>query len=663
MRFSIMTIGFILLGLVSHAAAEPPEALMTKEKTNEGKAQVSPDFGIAGEYGTWTVTYTVGDNGISKGGGIRVQLPDAWHAGPRNSANRLQSTDPKADQYVQAYSSRDDVQLETIVESQTDNILVKHAKLSLDGRYERYVFVVRVHVAEGDLKAGDMISLVYGDRSEGSTGYRASAVSTSALPILIALDSGGDGQFRMLEEPPQITCRPGAAVSMLLHAPSQAVTGKPVRCLVSLLDKEHNPVEHSARIAPSIKIGEAELPEEVVIQPGKGYAEFEITPQQSGILQLKARTRRYELQAVSNPVRVSTKPPKLNIYWGDLHSHTHFSWDGVGDDQFNYARYTTGLDFYAMTDHAIHPTEEGYTRGLHKFCWEEYTALNDKYNDPGHFVALQAYECSFGKPYGHHNVYFRGRPGALLSPQEVSLPKLWAALNEKQALTIPHHTGKFPSGVDFSVDNPEFRRNFEIYSAHGLSEAYNPDHPLAFERSLFTSDARSLKTPTYAQDVWEQGLQLSTVASSDEHRAHPGLPHYGITAILAERLTREDLFHGLYNRRTYGTTGAKIVLDFSLHEVPMGSVVWTDEDPVFEIEAIGTDIIERVELLRHHESNPGFKVIQTWEPDSLQFREVFIDKDYEPGAIYYARVRQKYEIFGRIPMAWSSPIWTRASDS
>jgi len=50
----------------------------------EGLATVMPSEGTAGQFGTWTVTYTVGKKNIQAGGGIRVQLPDEWHSGSRN---------------------------------------------------------------------------------------------------------------------------------------------------------------------------------------------------------------------------------------------------------------------------------------------------------------------------------------------------------------------------------------------------------------------------------------------------------------------------------------------------------------------------------------------------------------------------------------------------
>ena len=75
--------------------------------------RVEPTWGIAGHYGKWTVTYEVGPGGLSAGGALRVQLPDTWHAGLRNSANRLQGTDPAGDHYVSAEASRDGVRLTT----------------------------------------------------------------------------------------------------------------------------------------------------------------------------------------------------------------------------------------------------------------------------------------------------------------------------------------------------------------------------------------------------------------------------------------------------------------------------------------------------------------------------------------------------------------------
>ena len=86
---------------------EPPKPVMNDASYIGGTVSVSPDAGVSGEYGTWTVRYTAGPDGIATGGGIRVQLPDEWHSGPRNSANLLQTEDPGAVHFISAKASRE----------------------------------------------------------------------------------------------------------------------------------------------------------------------------------------------------------------------------------------------------------------------------------------------------------------------------------------------------------------------------------------------------------------------------------------------------------------------------------------------------------------------------------------------------------------------------
>jgi len=641
--------------LVQSGVAQIPEPVMVSGDSAEASARVDPNSGISGRYGTWSVTVTVRDR-VTSGGGIRVQLPDAWHAGPRNSANRLQATDPTRDHYVTALCSNDDVNIRTVVENQRDGTLIKHEKDSLDGRRERYVFVVRIIVEGGDLEPNDMISILYGDRREGSRGYRAGAVSTGPLPVLIAIDTDGEGEFRLINDTPQLTIHPNSPVEMQVHAPSSAEVGEPVRILVSTLDQEDNGAHDGDDIAIRVTDGEASSPESITIEGGVGFAEFELIPTAEGIVRVEAVSKKWVLRAVSNPIRATTQSFDDNIYWGDIHSHTRFSWDGVGYHNFDHARNVAGLDFYAMTDHSRAP-RDGRVRGLDPSTWEAYTGLTDEHHDPPHFVTLHAYEASFGRPHGHHIVYFRGAPGPLIAPEDHRLPALWEMLTAGDALTIPHHTGKFPQGVDFGIHDESFRRNFELYSGHGLSETFDPGHPLSFERSTFTSPARSLNAPSHFQDALRKGLVLSTVAASDDHRSHPGLPHWGLTAVFAPELTRDAVYQALHDRRTYATTGQKILLDFRIGDTPMGQMVATNDAPVIKVSAVGTDVISRVELLCHRAGDNSFSVIKAWHPDELEFNGQFTDSEFKVRGTYYVRLRQAAPVRDRIAMAWSSPIW------
>ena len=187
-------------------------AAIVEVDTSGGSVTVNPAEGVAGEHGTWTVTYRVGPNGIKQHGGVRVQLPDSWHAGIRNSANHLQSSNSHGENYISSQCSREGVHLRTWVEDEPHGELVKTSRRGLDGRLERYIYVVRVWVTKGELQAGDTLSVIYGDTSGGSKGMRASIIRTRPERILLAVDSSGTGTFRMHPDHPTLVCHAGPPV-------------------------------------------------------------------------------------------------------------------------------------------------------------------------------------------------------------------------------------------------------------------------------------------------------------------------------------------------------------------------------------------------------------------------------------------------------------------
>jgi hypothetical protein len=146
---------------------------------------------------------------------------------------------------------------------------------------------------------------------------------------------------------------------------------------------------------------------------------------------------------------------------------------------------------------------------------------------------------------------------------------------------------------------------------------------------------------------------------TDDHRAHPGQPHFGRAAVAATGLTREEIFDGLYHRRTYGTTGVKVLLDFSINGEPMGGAVTVAGSPRLEIEAHGTDAIEFVQVLRYSKSDNAFVVIYTLFPDGADFTWYQTDATFKEDSTYYVRLRQARMVRTRVAMAWSSPIWVK----
>jgi hypothetical protein len=63
-------------------------------------------------------------------------------------------------------------------------------------------------------------------------------------------------------------------------------------------------------------------------------------------------------------------------------------------------------------------------------------------------------------------------------------------------------------------------------------------------------------------------------------------------------LTRESIFASLYGRRVYATTGARILLDFTIDGHPMGSDVVCLGAPTIQVDVVGTAPLAVVQVFR-----------------------------------------------------------------
>jgi hypothetical protein len=177
-------------------------------------------------------------------------------------------------------------------------------------------------------------------------------------------------------------------------------------------------------------------------------------------------------------------------------------------------------------------------------AWREYTALADKYNEPGRFTALIGYEwTSEGGDNIHRNVIFRGSAKDANQTKPYSQfdsknpEKLWAhlaAFEEKTSsdvLAIPHN-GNLSNGRMFSVKTfagapltkelAQLRERFEPVIEATQIKGDSEAHPLLSPDDEFadfdTWDASNLngteaKTPDmlpgeYAREALKTGLSL-----------------------------------------------------------------------------------------------------------------------------------------------------------
>ncbi|MCD6521418.1 DUF3604 domain-containing protein [Candidatus Calescamantes bacterium] len=386
---------------------------------------------------------------------------------------------------------------------------------------------------------------------------------------------------------------------------------------------------------------------------GRGRIELK-APEEEKIWRISLSNIKTTLIGFAPPIVVTSRKERFNVYFGDTHAKTGLT-DGLGtpEEYFTYARDHALLDFAAIADHNC--TEASYIEGpfyteLPDEAFEKIKEACEKFNEPGRFVTLHGFEQNLIEGYpGHRNIYFRGIPDKIFRGR--TLEELYAYLEGKEALVIPHHTVIWGSRPH--LDNPKYERVLEIYSQHCSSEIKGS--PINNPQTL----KNKAETGMSAQEILAKGYRVGFIASSDNHHGAPGVHAYpsrftnltyhgGLAAVIAPELTREAIFDALYERRCYATTGVRIYLDFRINGELMGSELKVEkgEKIILEVFALGTSPIAKVEVLKN---NRVISVFPNGVSDQIEFT---LEDKVNQNSFYYIRLTQVDR-----NMAWSSPIW------
>lgn len=638
-----------------------PRPSRLTEGLAEGSAILIPDAMPVAVVGDYQLSFTVGRGGIAEGGALLIDFPKAWFTNPVPLIKPVQREDAAAPHYVGVNGSRAGVILDLSIDHR-----------NLDGSIERFRHVMHIAVRGDSLREGDIVRAEFRNTT--------SPIVSGADRVRVAVDAHGDGRFRLIEDGADYRVRAGEAAWAMLLAPSQAVVDTPVAIQVSVFDDLQNVAED---FSGSFEI--AGLEEEAIrvefSADSKGRETFVWTPRKEGYFFPEARGA---FQAYGGPIRVTRTEPATKIYWGDIHSHTRKSKDGIGSGEYEFARDAARLDFYGSTEHGgddSYVERETAGDSISEREWAANVETVRRLYVPGRFVTLLAYECSL--PTGHHNVYYRGVEGMPWPAYRVaSVDRLWDLLSKGEAITIPHHLGVqwggnasgptgpglqpirtgtvFISGPRLDWGRPHnqlLRPALEIYSAHGQSEYFNRDDPLAYESVRYTS-GRSADGAHYARDAWAAGHAMGVVAASDDHNSHPGLSHQGLTAVFAPELTREAVFDAIASRNTYGTTGQRILLDFELGGVSMGHESEVSGNAAGKVTVAAPSTIRFAEILAFEEGGEVWETAMRWEAAGRLLESAFEIEVAGP-TTYYLRVELEEKTRGRVGRAWSSPIWLR----
>jgi len=589
-----------------------------------GTAAITPSEPVTvGSRGTWTITYVVGPDSIGEGGGVVAHLPIFWEWAEPQMAT------PEVPGYSTVSCSRSDLRIES------------HAV----GPHH----YIRSTVAEGSLFPGDTLRFIYGDTKDSAfpnAQARADLYSERGQEFLVKVDGDGDGFFVEIERSPRLDIVAGPAADLRIHVKGEAQLNDTTYVTVAALDRFGNrAVGYRGTIRFSHRWDVHGAPTSYTMTAeDRGARAFPIRFASPGFSTLGVVEEGGTMKASSNPIRVRGpgEDDPFRLLWGDLHIHSQVS-DGTGTPEENYrfGRDVANLDVIALTDHDHHGL-----RPLREKDWEAIRRLNEEFYQPGRLVTFLGYEWT-NWVYGHRNVYFRNpEAGVLHSTADSSSnspPELWNALPNEEAMTIAHHTGGGPIPTDWSIVPPPAReRLVEISSIHGSSEC------LGCPKEIY-----SPVPGTFVRDALARGYRLGLIGSGDGHVGHPGItltPSGGLAGIYAAATTREAVWEALLARRTYATSGERIILSVRIADHWMGEEIQADDLPEglpFEVDICGTAPVDLVELIAD-----GVAVDTLFGNGERVEGTLETSKNPNESTYYYVRVRQMDG-----GLAWSSPIW------
>ncbi len=587
------------------------------------------------------------DRRVDAGGSIAFALPVVWYCQRYcvTFTKKPQFTDPHAPDYVSVTSpdARFALSLTSI--------------LLPSGRAKGHIQKIVATVEQGTLRAGSVVRV-------GLHNFRAPWLAEQGEVRVWINDEE-------LTDTPRLTTLPARARRLRVIVPSARKPGEAFHVRIVSLDPFWN------RSCSVFRNGVLRFADGEVVERDIGFTgsyATRVAIDRPGVHRLHFCADPCEDtliadDALSNPIRITDAP--CGPFWGDVHSHDKMHNCGAGEDPFTYAREVSGLDFVCVA-----PDFKAFSQEV----WQAHMDRTNAANDPERFTAILSYEVGFKT--GHHNVYCRGSAGRMA---DTSDPSLWHVdkwvepLDEKENFVVPHHVAiDWGPHERYYPERDKWIPLVELYSNHGLSEMYAPEHILAYEfnrtRGKAQKYAASEERRVYVRDAWAQGRRYGVIAGSDDHMGQPGKPVKGCTGVWAQANTREALFDNLRARHCYATTGERILVDFRINGAPMGSelIAQPGETLTFVIEIHGTDEIAFVELAglklgedawervfydRLHETDPFHERGAAARYDY----EKTLEKTFEADAVYYLRMAQRKTIDDYPVFAWTSPIWVTAS--
>jgi hypothetical protein len=239
----------------------------------------------------------------------------------------------------------------------------------------------------------------------------------------------------------------------------------------------------------------------------------------------------------------------------------------------------------------------------------------------------------------------------------------------KDVIVVPHHLPLYKWWIYPKVDPEEMDgplpalHRGEIDTIQPVAEVYSRAHGMNESQELkdWIKPPTTFGNPlydTFWQDGLMEGVKAGAMCSGDNHGS--GLGHAlntALTAVLASSLSREGIFRAIQKRRTYGTSGPRLFIDFRIGEAKMGDIITLaagSSPPTLEASVVSPLPIDIIEVVK---VTYGFAEVTFTKPAEGNRECAFswTDTAHDPSrwVCYYLRIHLDDDSHG----AWTSPIW------
>jgi hypothetical protein len=479
----------------------------------------------------------------------------------------FQTSDPKRDNYV----STEYVPNKLRPGQNPATVQSLSTRFDQKGHERPFQKAIIVDIVDGYMNPGDKIIIRLGDKRFGGRGTRCQTFVEDNFLMRWYIDPVGTSRFAAIKPDIAINIVPGKPTKLKVITPRLVWPGAPFPISAHPEDEWGNAVINQEGISATLRIHTTLAPDSVLEKtqrlPNSGwtYAHFLdtilSTPGDYIVIVHLSTHKGKSLQATAQ-LSVDDICPIPRPLFADLHVHSD---DTVGTNStsynFSYARLIAGLDIVGYTANDFNITAAKWSSTVSKII-----SVNAEFS--GSFLLFPGTEwCGNSAAGGDHNVVFLDDPStnppefpidrdgnvarsfewnedgpAELLPGAWPLDEVYAtyAHSPESNLMIPHVGGR---RCNLSWHHPKLERLLEIGSAWGI-----------FEWLL--------------RDAVARGWKMGVCANSDEHRGRcgggvPGTAVFGtkggLTGVLAESLERGAVASALRARRTFATTGERLV--------------------------------------------------------------------------------------------------------